>query len=296
MSRSIGFIGMGNMGSRMASRLLEAGFDVTVYNRTPGRADPLIKRGAKQAKSPSDLAKHCEIVISSVADGDALMEVAMGEDGLVRHAKPGLVYVEMSTVSPIESARVATACNGAGIVYLRAPVTGSTYAAESGTLKLLVSGPRDQFDGVADVLRHLGPDHFYLGPGEEARVLKLAINMLIGVTMVAFAEAVVLGKKAGLDWDRMLEVFGESAIASPFLKFKAKQLAERDFSAAFSTRMMCKDFDLALGLAKQEEVAVPVIALARQLLQGTAGLGWGDRDMAAIVLFLERAAGIEDAE
>ena len=220
----------------------------------------------------------------------------MDERGVLAGAHPGSLYVDMSTVSPAASARVAAACDAAGVGYLRAPVTGSVALAQAGTIGILASGPRDRYEQALETFRLLGQQCFYLGPGEEARVMKLALNMVIGVTMASLAEALVLGDKAGLDWDQMLDVFCNSAITSPFVKYKAGPLARRDFTPAMTTRLLSKDFDLALGAARELEVAAPIAGLIQQLLQATTGHGWGERDFSALLLLAERAAGLEPTE
>ena len=290
--RRVGFIGLGHMGAPMCGRLVEAGFAVTVYNRSPDKARPFAERGARVADTPADAAGRADVVLSMVADDAALLDVALGERGVLAGARPGLIYADMSTVSPEASARVAEACAAAGVDYLRAPVTGSTTLAAAGTLGILVSGPRERYEEALDVFRVLGQQQFYLGPAEEARVMKLAVNTMVGTTMAALAEALVLGEKAGLDWRQMLEVFPNTAVGSPFVKYKAGPLAERSFAPAFTASLMAKDFDLALETARRLGVAAPVTGLVRQLLQATNSSGWGERDMSALVLLLEQLAGL----
>lgn len=296
MSQRVGFIGLGHMGAPMARRILDAGLALSVYNRSPKKAAELVQGGARQAGSPAEVARESDIVISMLADGPAMLDVALGENGVLAGARPGLLYIDMSTVSPTESARVAEGCQLGGVDYLRAPVTGSTVLARAGTLGILVSGPKSRYQDAVAVLGVLGQQHFYLGSGEEARFMKLTLNMMVGVTMAAFAEALVLGEKAGLDWQQMLDVVSNSAIASPFVKYKAPPLARRDFAPAFTVRGIGKDFDLALEATRQLGVTAPVTGLVRQLWQATEGSGWGDQDLTAILLFLEQASGIESGE
>ena len=295
MGRQIGFIGLGHMGQPMARRLLGAGFDLAVYNRTPAKAESLVKSGATAVDSPAEVAVRSEIAFSMVADDDALKEVALGERGVLKGARAGLVYVDMSTVSPAASAEVADACSRAEVRFLRAPVTGSTALAEAGALGILASGPRSAFDSAADALRAMGSTLFYLGPADEARYMKLALNTVIGTTMAALAEALVLGEKAGLEWGQMLEIFAGSAVGSPFVKYKAQQLANRNLAPAFSASLMRKDYDLALAAARDLQVATPLSSLSRQLFQATIGSGWGELDFAAVLLFIEQASGMRTA-
>ncbi|HEX2187098.1 MAG TPA: NAD(P)-dependent oxidoreductase [Chloroflexota bacterium] len=295
MGRKVGFIGLGHMGQPMARRLLGAGFDLTVYNRNPAKVESLRHAGAAAVDSPAEVAARSEIVFSMIADDVALKEVALGEHGVLTGARAGLIYVDMSTVSPAASAEVADACSRAEVQFLRAPVTGSTTLAEAGALGILASGPRQAFDSAADAMRAMGSTLFYLGPGDEARHMKLALNTLIGTTMAAFAEALVLGEKAGLEWGQMLEVFAGSAAGSPLVKYKAQQLANRDLAPAFSATLMRKDYDLALAAARDLDVATPLSSLSRQLFQATIGSGWGALDFAAVLLFIEQASGMRTA-
>lgn len=293
MARKVGFIGLGRMGSAMAGRLVGAGLEVSVYNRSAERCRPLVERGARMAASPAAAAGQADLVISMLADGPALLAVALGPEGVLAGARPGLVLADMSTVAPGESARVAEACAAAGVGYLRAPVTGSTVLAAAGTLGILASGPREAYDRTLEVFRILGQRQFYLGPGEEARVMKLALNLLVHATMAAWSEALVLGEKAGLDWRQMFEVFANGSMASPFVQYKSGPLAERDFGATFTAALVCKDLDLMLEAARELGVATPITALNRQLYQAVVGNGWGELDTAATILLAERAAGIE---
>ncbi len=292
MVQQVGFIGLGHMGQPMAGRLLAAGFELTVFNRTRARAHALVELGATAAESPAEVARRSQVVFSMVADDDALEDVALGGRGVVGGGSPGLVYADMSTVSPRASARIAEVCSGAEIEFLRAPVTGSTALAQTGTLGILASGPRSAFDRAAEALRAMGSTLFYVGAGEESRYLKLAINTIIATTMAAYAEALVLGEKAGLDWSAMLEIVAGSAVGSPFVKYKSQQLAGRDFAPAFSAALMRKDLDLALAAARDLEVATPLTSLSRQVFQATIGSGWGESDLSAVLLFIEQVSGV----
>jgi 3-hydroxyisobutyrate dehydrogenase-like beta-hydroxyacid dehydrogenase len=292
MTRRVGFIGLGRMGRPMCRRLLDAGIALTVHTRSPEHAREALEHGAVWAASAAEVARRSDVVCSMLTDGAALREVALSEHGILAGRRPGLLYIDMSTVSPAESATVATACEAAGVDYMRAPVTGSTVLAAAGTLGILLSGPRSRHDEAVAVLRMLGDRFFYLGPAEEARVMKLMLNLLVGVTMASLAESLVLGEKAGLDRRQMLDVFSNSAVASPLVKYKAGPLAADDFSPAFPVRLMGKDFDLALEAARGFGVPVPVAALVRQLWQATASAGWGDQDFTAVLLFLREIAGL----
>jgi 3-hydroxyisobutyrate dehydrogenase-like beta-hydroxyacid dehydrogenase len=280
----------------MAGRLLDAGYQLTVFNRTHEKAWPLIERGARWADSPKAVASAVDVVITMVIDGGALRAVTLGEDGLLAGARPGQLLIDMSTVSLADSAIVARACEAAGVDYLRAPVTGSTVLAARGSLGTLASGPRKRYEEALPIFQVFGPRQFYLGPGDEARSMKLALNMLIGITMVGLSEGLLLAEKSGLDWQQTLEVYCQSAVGSPFVNYKAPPLADRDFDPTFTTRGICKDFDLAIEAARNAGAATPLTVLTRQLFQAAVDGGWGDRDFSAVLLYLERASGIEPVD
>jgi 3-hydroxyisobutyrate dehydrogenase-like beta-hydroxyacid dehydrogenase len=287
----VGVIGLGNMGSIMASRLLSAGFQVWVNNRTPARAERLLKAGAHWAESGDAIADQVELLISMVSDDDAVLAITSGAGGILTRPHPDLVYADMSTVSPDASEIVASAAESSAVPYLRAPVSGSTTVAEAGALGILASGPQEALDAFDPVFTVIGKRVFYLGQGDEARIMKLALNMLVAQTVLGLSEALVLGERAGLDWQAMLDVFSESAVASPLVQYKASSLSKYDFEAAFTTAMVTKDLDVALEGGRRTGAVMPTTALSQELLRAACGLGWGDQDFSAAVLMFERLAG-----
>jgi len=218
MSARIGVVGIGRMGSAMAGRLLEAGYELWLHNRSRHKAERLVERGAKWSDTAKDLAQHVDLAITVIADDAALSEVTLGETGIFAGARPGLTYADMSTVSVAASTAVADAANLSSVPYLRAPVTGSTVLAEAGELGILVSGDKAAVDKFRPVFSVLGKSLFYLGGTEEARVMKLALNMVLASTIVGLTEALVLGECHGLDRRSMLDVFVDSAVGSPLLR------------------------------------------------------------------------------
>lgn len=287
----VGVAGLGRMGAAIATRLLEAGFGLHVYNRSAGRAADLVARGAVEAATPAELAAACDVVVTMVADDGALHDVVLGPGGVREGAHAGLVFMDMSTVSAAASAGVASALAEVGVPLLRAPVTGSTALAEKGALGALVSGPEECLRRWRHVLDPVAANVFYLGPGEEARVMKLVLNMLVASSMVGFAEALVAGERGGLDWQSMLDVFCASAVGSPLVEYKSAQLSGRDFAPAFTASMMIKDLDLALDAARRAGALTPMTGTARDVLRATAALGWSEHDFAAAVLALEKLSG-----
>jgi 3-hydroxyisobutyrate dehydrogenase-like beta-hydroxyacid dehydrogenase len=282
MTQKIGFVGLGRMGSLMALNLIRAGYPVTVYNRTPEKTKPLAEAGATVAGSLAEAAKNAEIVITMVSDSAALQEVVLGPGGLLDSLQPGAVLIDMSTVDPKVSRELAEAVRARGAHMLDAPVSGSTMMAEQGSLSIMVGGEESIHEQVREVLLKMGSRTTHVGPNGAAASLKLAVNIIIGVTMEVLAESVVLAERAGVPPEIAVEVLSNSAVASPFLKYKAPQLLQPLGPAAFTASMMQKDFTMALQMAREVGVPLPTAATANEVLTMARGLGLGDYDMAAV--------------
>ena len=289
---TVGLIGLGNMGTAVAERLLDAGYGLTVYNRTPGKADALAARGASVAETSSDLAAQSEVVLTSLADDDALEAVAAE---LVAAARPGTVLVDMSTVSPAASARVAVLAEAASIAYVRAPVSGNPTVVRAGNLSFIVSGAREAFERVEPVIRAIGPTVHHVGDGEQARIVKLAINLMIAGLAQLMSEALVLGEAAGVSRQDLLDVMGSSAAGAPFVKYKTEPLLRDDFSATFTTALMEKDIDLVLDAAQEAGVELPVASEMKTLLRAAIEAGYADQDLMALFLHLRSRSGHQAA-
>lgn len=291
--QKIGFIGLGKMGIPMSTRLVEAGYSVTVYNRTKEKTKDLAGKGAKVADSPKAAAGGQDVIISMISDDSALEAVSMGPDGAFQSAKKGAVYIDMSTVSPKSSACVAAAAGEKGIKYLRAPVSGSTVLAAAGTLTIFVSGPKDAYDRCVEMLSCMGQKTFHVGTGDEARTLKLAINMMVGLTAAMVGEALAFGEAGGMDWKQMIDIIGASVAASPLYGYKAQVLKDRNFAPAFTATQMAKDFDLALGAGQAKNVPMPITSLVRQFWGTMMATGKGDMDFFGFVTLMEEMAGLK---
>ncbi|MDA0241745.1 MAG: NAD(P)-dependent oxidoreductase [Proteobacteria bacterium] len=283
----VAWIGLGKMGEHMAGHLLSAGFPVTVYNRTVEKAAPLVEKGATAADSIAAAADGADVIISMISDDNALRAVASTTDGVLSAAAPGSIYIDMSTVSPEASAEIASNADKAGVAYLRAPVNGTVVQAESGALIILVSGPRATFDTCTPVFEAMGSKLFYFGDAEQARSMKLAINMMVGITASMFSEAVVFAKAAGLDWDQAIDVIGQSAVGSPYTNFRGPALKAMDFTPTFSTKQIAKDFDLALATAETTGAPMPLTSLVRQFWSDMIDTGKGDLDFLSYAQHLD---------
>jgi 3-hydroxyisobutyrate dehydrogenase-like beta-hydroxyacid dehydrogenase len=226
-----------------------------------------------------------------IADDEVLRTVMLGDDGLLREGPRGRAVIDMSTVSVEASRAIAEEAKAAGVAYLRAPVSGNPTVVEAGNLTIIVSGDHGAFELLEPALRDIGPNVFYLGAGEEARVMKLALNLMVAGTAELMAEALVLGEASGLSRATMLEVMGTSAVGSPFVKYKTAPLVANDYSATFTSTMMHKDLSLALEAGQAVAVPLPVTDLVRRLLEECMSAGMGDLDLMALLPRLERESG-----
>jgi 3-hydroxyisobutyrate dehydrogenase len=261
----IGFIGLGGMGSRMASRLVAADYQVTVFDRLRDHAEPLRERGAQLAESPGALATSVDIILSSVTDDAALEAVMYGENGVLAGARTGSVIVDMSTVRPRTSARLFDVGRKSGIAVLDAPVSGSLPQAEQGQLVIFVGGERSAYDRCAPIFKELGKAAFYMGPSGAGTSAKLCANTLLGLGLQALGEAVALGERAGLSRERLLEALADTAVISPSQRSKFDNIRRDDYPATFPLRLMYKDLSLILQEALDLSVAMPATAAAAQV-------------------------------
>ena len=283
-------LGAGKMGLPMARHLREGGHTLSVSDPDDKRLR--LARDAQLAvRDAAAGIAGAEVVLSSLPDDAALLAVAQQ---VARNAQRGVTWIDTSTVSPTASAQAAKACAEAGVRHLRATVSGNNHMAEAAQLTVMASGPRETYEAMLPLLRLLGPSQFWLGEDEQARLMKLVVNLMIAQTSAMLAEALALGRKGGLDWRDMFGVLTASAVASPILKAKAVQLAGRDFAPTFTVEQMRKDLGLILDAAARADVPLPQTAATLQLMQSASAQGWGDEDYAAIIRCVERAAGLED--
>ena len=288
----MGLIGLGNMGTAIAERLLDAGYQLVVTNRTREKAEALEARGAVVASTPAELVEQVDVVLTSLADDDAFEAVAAR---VIAAARPGTLLVDMSTVSPAVSARVASLAEVAGVAYLRAPVSGNPGVVRAGNLSFIVSGSRQTLEDADAVIRAIGPTVHHVGDGEQARVVKLAINLMIAVLAQVMSEALVLGEAAGVSRAALLEVMGSSAAGAPFVKYKAEPLLRNDFSATFTTALMEKDIDLVLDAADEAGVELPLAREMKAHLRAAIEAGYADDDFIALFLHLRSVSGLDAA-
>jgi 3-hydroxyisobutyrate dehydrogenase len=284
-------IGVGKMGLPMARHLAAAGHSVTVSDPSLERCQLARAQGLEVSTSPAAAMAAAEVVLSSLPNDAALLAVAAQ---VAAHAHVGAIYVDTSTVSLQASAEAAQALAAKGVLYLRCTVSGNNKMAEAAQLTVMASGPRAAYTTVLPLLRTLGPNQFYLGEAEQARLMKLVVNLMIAQTSAMLAEALTLGRKGGLAWRDMWQVLTASAVASPIVKAKAVQLVERDFRPTFTVEQMIKDLDLILNAGETHDVPLMQTAMTHQLMCAAVVQGDALDDYAAIIKVVERGAGIPD--
>lgn len=284
----IHFIGVGKMGLPMAGHLLAAGHELSVHDPDPTRLD-LARAQGLAAVDAAQGVRGADMVFSSLPHDAALLAVA---NLVAANSTRGLTYVDTSTVSPQASAQAAAVLAPAGVHYLRCTVSGNNKMAEAAQLTMMASGPRAAYDRALPLLERFGPNRFYLGDAEQARLMKLVVNLMIAQTSAMLSEALTLGRKGGLDWQDMWQVLGASAVASPILKAKSAQLSQRDFTPTFTVEQMLKDLGLILGAGAASDVPLPQTAMTQQLLRSAMAQGDGQLDYAAIIRTAERSAGL----
>ncbi len=292
----LGFIGLGAMGSRMAGRLLAAGYDLTVYNRNRERARPLEERGATAASTSAEAARNAEIVIVSVADDAAAEAVIAGPDGALSAVRPGAIIINTSTVSARLSRRLSEAALAQGAWILDSPVSGSTPQAEQGQLVIFVGGAEAAYQRSLPIFSALGRESFYLGPAGAGSTMKLCVNALLGLGLQALAEAIALGLKAGLERDRFLDVLGSTVVLSASQRSKIENIRKEAYPPTFPLRLMLKDFGLVLDSARCLSVPMPTTAAAREVCAAEAARQRGsgrDEDFSSVVRAMEEIAGVK---
>jgi 3-hydroxyisobutyrate dehydrogenase len=293
MSERVGFIGLGIMGRGMAANLLRAGFDLSVWNRTPAKADELVAAGAKLAASPAELAAGCTVICSCVSDTPDVHEVLLGPQGAVHGLKSGALVVDMSTISPQGAREVAAALGKRGVHFLDAPVSGGSEGAAKGTLSIMVGGDGTQVERAAPLLQAMGKTITHVGGHGDGQSVKLVNQILVVGNMLAVAEALVFAQASGLDLDKTLQAVVGGAAGSWMLANRGPQCVRRDWRPGFTIDLQQKDLRIVLDAADQ--VAAPMLATAQifQLYRTLQAAGLGHEGNHALIKAVERLAGIE---
>ena len=290
---NLGFIGLGTMGGRVTKRLLEAGHTVTGYNRTKSKAQWLLNAGMQWADTPRAVAESTDIIFTMVTNTNALHEVLTGSDGVLNGLGQGKIYIDMSTVSPNASRKLAEQIAAKGAHMLDVPVSGSVITLEQGNLSLMVGGEEEIFEKVKPILLDIGPKVNYVGKNGQAVLMKIAINLNLQVQIEGFYEGLLLAVKGGILLETALEVMLNSVIASPSLKYRTPFILQPPDEAWFNVDMMQKDMLLALEMSRELNVPVPAVAVSNEVLTSARALGLAKEDFAIVYKVLARMAGMD---
>jgi len=290
---NLGFVGLGVMGSRMVKRLLDGGHAVTGYNRTKSKAEWLLDSGMKWGETPRSVAQAAGVTFTMVSDTAALEAVTDGPEGIVAGLGPGKIYVDMSTVSPAASRKLAERAAAKGAKMLDAPVSGSVSTLEEGNLTFMVGGDRAVFERVEPILKSIGQKATYVGGNGLAVSMKIAVNLSLPVQILAFSEGVLLAEKSGIPRETAVEVLLNSVMASPMLKYRGPFVLRMPDEAWFDVNMMQKDLLLALELGRELDVPLPTTAVTNEMLTAARGMGLAKEDFAIVFEVLARMSGMQ---
>jgi 3-hydroxyisobutyrate dehydrogenase-like beta-hydroxyacid dehydrogenase len=286
-STRLGFIGLGYLGSRIARRLVTAGFPLVVYNRDPGKAKELAALGAIVAPDAEALSEDVDVVLSCLANDAAVKSVYLGTGKVLESMRPGARIVELSTIAPETSRKIHETARRLGILMLDVPVSGSTPSAEAGTLTLFGGGEREVFESVQAIFGAIASQWFYMGPSGSGVAMKLVVNTLLGLGMQSIAEAVALGSGLGLTRDLLLDALAKTAVVAPAHAGKLANAKRNDYSPQFPIRLMSKDFDLILSAADKCGVSMPATEAAAAMNAAEASSG-GEEDFSAVIRHMEQ--------
>lgn len=290
--QSLGWIGAGGrMGFAMAKRLLGAGHEVAVYNRTRSKVEPLAESGARIVDSVREL-RGCDIVFTTVSTSDDLIAICLGRDGLLSKDGSPKLLVDCSSVSEEASAKVRSEAEKLGTKMLAAPVSGNAKVVSAGKLTIVASGPRKAFDVAQPYLAALGQGATYVGEGDLARMVKICHNLLLGVIAQSLAEITVLAEKGGVPRHAFLEFINNSVVGSMFSRYKTPAFVNLDFKVTFTPVLLRKDLDLGLDAARRHEVPMPLASLTRDVVQTLIGNGFTEQDFATLLMLQAKASNV----
>ena len=288
----LGWIGIGRMGYAMAERLAKAGCDISVWNRTRAKAEPLAKSGAKVVDTLPDLAA-CDIVFTMVSTGKDVKEVLFGANGVMSKGKAPKIVVDSTSISIEESAEIRSKLAAKGVHFLAAPVSGNAKVINAGKLTVVASGPKDAYDAVNPYFAAIGRGVTYVGDGELSRIAKICHNVMLGVVIQNLCEITVLAQKAGMQRHAFLDFLNNSVMGSMFTRYKTPALSNLDFHVTFTPELLRKDLDLGLAAGREFGVPMPLAAITRDMVQTLIGHGYADQDFSTLLLLQAKASGLE---
>ena len=292
MGEKIGFIGLGVMGEPMARNLIDAGHSLLVHSRSPEPVEALAEAGAETASSPREVAEGADVVITMLPDSPAVEAVVLGEDGVLAGASEGDLLIDMSTIHPTVSVAVAEAAGDRGVAALDAPVSGGDVGAQQGTLSIMVGGDADAVERARPLFEVLGKTIVHVGDAGAGQVVKACNQVVVAITIAAVSEALVLGSKAGVDPEQILDVLGGGLAANKVMEMRRTNFLEHDFTPGFRIDLHHKDLDIALGSGDEYGVPLPVTALVQQYMRALRAKGHGGDDHSGLIQVVEEMANV----
>jgi 2-hydroxy-3-oxopropionate reductase len=287
MAERVGFIGLGIMGMPMARNLMEAGYELTVHNRSPEKAEELGKEGAAVAATPREVAENSDVVITMLPDSPQVREVVAGEDGVLEGISEGALLIDMSTISPVVTEELAEAVKEKGASMLDAPVSGGDVGAIEGTLSIMVGGEQADFQRAKPLFEAMGKTITHVGPTGAGQVTKAANQVVVALTIEAVSEALVLGSAGGVSAEKILEVLSGGLASNKVMEVKREKFLSHTFEPGFRSELHHKDLGIALAAGREYGVVMPVTAIVDQMLLSMKRKGWGGEDHSALLRIIE---------
>ena len=290
MAEKVGFIGLGIMGGPMASNLVEAGYELVLYNRTKEKAEKIAGDGTRIAETPREVAEESDIVIAMLPDSPQVQEIVAGEGGVLEGIREGSLVVDMSTISPVVTRKLAAQVEERGASMLDAPVSGGDVGAQGGTLSIMVGGGEEDFERAKPLFDAMGQTVTHVGPSGAGQVVKAANQIVVALTIEAVSEALVLGSKAGVEPAKILDVLSGGLAGNKVMEAKREKFLDHSFDPGFRIELHHKDLGIALAAGREYGVTLPVTAIVDQMLEALKAKGRGDRDHSAILTLIEEGA------
>jgi len=289
--KRIGFIGIGLMGREMSRRILEAGFPLTVWNRTKKKAEEILAAGAKWGESPQAVAQASDVVITMVTDSAASEAVICGPQGVLEGSRPGMILIDMSSIAPEVSRSIAARAKAKGVMMLDAPVTGNPKVAAAGKLGIMAAGPQSVFESCLPVFESMAVKIIHVSEENgKGTTLKLINNLIMGVAIQAVAEALVLAHKAGIDPVKVMEITSVGGARTGAMETRGPRMIQRDFAPGFSLNNMYKDLSGAMKLADEMGVVLPATSVAREMVKAARCQGRGEMEASVVITVMEDLA------